>query len=137
RDYAHVLPQVLHVGQVGGAEQQHKNAHDGLPQIKPEQAEKPEADQRGKNADQDICRIADKDIADGGIAVVITKDWQLLKISSGNVGWQHQQRLANAVPVVETAATSVYTEFRIFVVKNRGLRGPERMRGLQPVHGVG
>src|SRR5260370_17243202 len=104
---------------------------------KREQPGKGGAAQRRENVDQNSRRIADKDIADGGVvAVVIAKNRQLLKICSDDVRWQHQQRLAKTVPVVELAAAPVNAEFGIFIGENCWFRRPKRMRSLQTMHGV-
>jgi hypothetical protein len=41
------------------------------------------------------------------------------------VGWKHEQGLADAVPGVEAAATTVKSELRVFVGKDLGLGCPE------------
>src|SRR5208282_1636886 len=44
---------------------------------------------------------------------------------------------ADAIPAIEMASTAVQAKFGILVGKNLRLRGPEPMRGLQAMGGVG
>src|SRR5208282_3801397 len=49
----------------------------------------------------------------------------------------HEQRLADAIPAIETPATAVQAKLGILVGKNLRLRGPEPMRGLKAMRRVG
>ena len=53
------------------------------------------------------------------------------------IGGQHEQRLAYAIPAIKTPSTAVQAKFGILVGENLRLRGPEPMRSLKPMHGIG
>jgi hypothetical protein len=53
------------------------------------------------------------------------------------VGWKHEQRLTDAVPGIEAAATAVESELRVFLGKDLGLVSPKGVGYLQAVRGIG
>ena len=53
------------------------------------------------------------------------------------IGWQHEQRLTDAVPAEDLSAAAMQAELRILVGKNLRLRCPEPVRGLQSMHRIG
>src|SRR5580704_2245779 len=97
--------------------------------------------ERGKccqHIDEDVG--ADDDAADGWIfltACVAAPKGQMGCRGADEVGWKHEQGLADAVPGVETAATTVKSELGIFVGKDLRLACPERVSYLQAMGGVG
>src|ERR1035441_5353426 len=53
------------------------------------------------------------------------------------ISGQHEQTLANTIPAVDLASAAVQAELGILVGEDLWLRGPEPVRGLESVHGVG
>ena len=60
----------------------------------------------------------------------------MLGCGAGQIRRQHQKRLTDPIPGIQTAASPVESKLRIFVGKDLRLPGPEGMCDLQPVHGV-
>jgi len=123
--------------QMSGAEQQCQHAGHGFVHGKAKLAQQAERDQRRQHVDQYACCVTDHDAAHGGVVFIFGKDWPVSNPGACQVGRQHEQRLADAVPAVELAAAAVQAEFGIVAGKHLRLRSPEPVRGLQAVHGVG
>ncbi len=132
-----VLLHVLRIVQVRSAEQQCQDAENGFLHGKRKLAQKAECDERSQNVNQDACQVDNHDAAHGRIVFVIGENRQPRDAGSHQVRGQHEQALADPEPAVEPPAAANETELGIFIGKDLRLRGPEPVRGLQPVHGIG
>ena len=118
--------------------QQGENASDGLSHIEPEEKKKPVTDERSQDTDQNVDAVGGEHRTDGwiGVATVVRKDGQLRNTRADDIEWQQEQRLADAVPVVESSVAAMHAEFRIFIREYRRFGSPERMCRLQTVHRI-
>ena len=92
-----VLHHVLRVMEKRGAEKQREGAGNSFVDGKSEKSEQAVAHQHGKNADQNVGAGADDDVADAGIRVVVfIENGQLGDVGANDVGWEEEQRLADA-----------------------------------------
>ena len=108
--------------EMSGAEEQGKHSRHCLCDVESEQNKKLVADERGRNIDQDVCRIRNEYAADGGIGVgIVRKYGQFRDTGSDDVKRQQEQRLADSIPVVESSATAVHPKLRILIGKYWGL----------------
>jgi hypothetical protein len=99
-----------------------------------------EGGKRREHIDEDVGADAGDDAADGWVffsACVAAQKGQMGCGGTDEVGWKHEQRLADAVPGVEAASTPVKSELGVFVGKDLGLACPEGVSYLQAVGGVG
>ena len=122
---------------MGGREQQRQHARHGLFHGKAQLTEQPECDERGENAHPNVGDVADHDAAHGRVVAVTREDRPVRNPRPQQIGGQHEQRLTDAIPAIETSATTVQAKLGILVGENLRLRGPEPMRGLKPMHRVG
>ena len=85
-----------------------------------------------------LVRVGDDDIAHGRIGIsVVVEDGEIGDVGAEDVLRQHQQGLADSVPALQASAATVDAEFRELVGKDRRLRSPESVSGLEAMHGVG
>ena len=123
--------------QVRRTKQQRQHTRSRLVGGEPELSQEAKREERGQAAEKHIGAITDHNAADARvITVVILKERQPLQPGTHEVGRPHQQGLAHTKPSVESAASAVNAEFRVFIGKDRWLRGPEGVGRLQAVHGV-
>ena len=120
-----------------GAEHQCQHARRRLFQAKAQLAQEPECYQRRKNVDQNVGAVADHNAAHGGIVFVIGEDRPVRNPRPQKIGGQHQQRLPDAIPAIKPPSPAMQAKLGILVGENLRLRGPDPMRGLQPVRRVG
>ena len=72
-----------------------------------------------------------------GSSSIAREDVPLRDPCANQIGGQHQQRLADAIPTEDLPAAPAQSELRILVVRDLRLRSPEPVRGLQTIGGVG
>ncbi len=123
--------------QVSRAEHQGQDAEHGLVEAEAQLAQQAERNQRRQNIDQNIGAVADNDAAYRRVILVFGENVPVGDPCGDQICGKHEQRLADAVPAEDAAAAAVQAELGILVGKHLRLRGPEPVRGLQAVHGVG
>ena len=128
---------VLGIVQVGRAKQQSQHTGDSLVHAEAQLLQQAERDQRRKHSDKNIGAVADDYGAHGRVVFVTGKHMPVRDPGADQVRGQHDQRLADPKPAEDAAASAMQPELRVLIRKNLRLRGPQPVRGLQPVHGVG
>jgi len=72
---------------------------------KSKELQKTKTNESSKNGQQNIRGVGDTNIANCRvISPVVRENWKLLDVGANNIRRQHQQRLADAIPVVELAS---------------------------------
>ena len=124
--------------QVSGGEKQGENTGDGLGDAETELTQKPKADKRDEYANEDVGEVGDNDIPHGRIGIsVVVEGREICNVRGENILREHQQGLADSIPALQASSAAVHAKFRELVGEDRRLRGPERMSGLEAMHGVG
>ena len=120
--------------EVRGEQQQSQNAGNCLPFPKVQLPQESEANQSGKHAEKDIGAVADDDVAHAGIVpVVVGESRKPLNVGPNHICRQHEQRLPNAIPALQSPSSAVHAKFGILLREHRRFRGPQSMRGLKPM----
>ena len=123
--------------QMRGAEQQGQHAPHTVTHFEAQLPEQAKRNQCAEYIEKNVRAVAHEDAAHRRIVLISRKNAPVSDPGGDHISRQHDQRLTDAVPAIDSAIPPVESELGILIVENLRLGRPQPVGGLKPVHGVG